>query len=70
MQTRRALEEWRRDYDTVRPHSDIDWLTPADYAAKFTSQPGQGTTHREGSAPWRVASITADLNRQTLVAPG
>lgn len=29
MQARLALEEWRRDYNTVRPHSGIDWLTPA-----------------------------------------
>jgi len=26
---RAALEEWRRDYNTVRPHSRIAWLTPA-----------------------------------------
>ena len=29
MQARLALEEWRRDYNTVRPHSRIGWLTPA-----------------------------------------
>ena len=51
MQARLALEEWRRDYNTMRPHSGIDWLTPADYAATFSSQPGQGATHRERSAP-------------------
>ena len=65
-----ALEEWRRDYNTVRPHSGIGWLTPADYAATFSPQPGQGAARHDGSAPWRVAPITADLNRQTLAAPG
>jgi putative transposase len=31
-QARAALEEWRRDYNNVRPHSRIGWLTPAAYA--------------------------------------
>jgi putative transposase len=31
-----ALENWRCDYNTDRPHSRIGWLTPADYAATFT----------------------------------
>ena len=69
-QARAALEEWRRDYNAVRPHSGIGWLTPDAYAAKFSSQPGQGATRSHGSAPWPVAPITANLNRQTLVAPG
>ena len=30
-QARTALVEWRRDYNTVRPHSSISWLTPAAY---------------------------------------
>ena len=51
MQARLALEEWRRDYNTVRPHSGIDWLTPADYAAKFSPQQGQGAPLLDGSAP-------------------
>src|SRR3974390_3155263 len=49
MQARLALEEWRRDYNAVRPHS---------------------RTGLVASAPWPVAPITPDLNRQTLVAPG
>lgn len=70
MQARRALEEWRRDYNTVRPHSRIGWLTPAAYAAKFSSQRACGAPLLNGSAPWPVAPITTDLNRQTLVTPG
>ena len=31
-----ALEGWRRDYNTDRPHSRLGWLTPAAYAATFT----------------------------------
>jgi hypothetical protein len=33
---RMALEGWRRDYNTDRPHSRLGWLTPAAYAATFT----------------------------------
>jgi putative transposase len=33
---RSALENWRCDYNTDRPHSRLRWLTPADYAATFT----------------------------------
>ena len=70
MQTRLALEEWRRDYNTVRPHSRIGWLAPAVYAAKFVPQRDQGTALVDGSAPWPVASTVHDDNRQTLVTTG
>ena len=33
---RLALEAWRRDYNTDRPHSRLGWQTPAGYAATFT----------------------------------
>ena len=29
------LEEWRQDYNDVRPHSALGWLTPAAFAKKF-----------------------------------
>lgn len=29
------LEEWRQDYNHVRPHSALGWLTPAAFAKKF-----------------------------------
>jgi putative transposase len=70
MQARLALEEWRRDYNTVRPHSRIGWLTPAAYAAQFSPQQGQGAALLDGSAPRPVAPTVHDGNRQTLVASG
>jgi putative transposase len=27
----RTIEAWRRDYNEVRPHSSLDWLTPSEY---------------------------------------
>ena len=37
MQARLALEEWRRDYNTVRPHSKLGGLTPAKMALTSSS---------------------------------
>jgi len=70
MHTRLVLEDWRRDYNTVRPHSRIGWLTPAVYSAQFSPQQGQGAALRDGSAPWPVAPTVLDSNRQTLVVLG
>lgn len=71
-QARTALEEWRRDYNTVRPHSRIGWLTPAAYAARFSTQQGQGAALTDGSAPWPVAAQEhmEKINRQTQVTVG
>ena len=70
-QARVALEEWRRDYNTVRPHSRIGWLTPAAYAEQFSMQRGQGAALTTGSAPWPLATDqTEEFNRQTLVPAG
>ena len=68
---RYVLEEWRRDYNTARPHSRIGWLPPAVYAAQFVPQRDQGAGPLNGHAPWPVAT-PADVgnNRQTLVATG
>jgi putative transposase len=70
-QARVALEEWRRDYNTVRPHSSIGWLTPAAYAGQISPQPGQGAALRHGSAPWPAALPVLDVNnRQTPAMAG
>ena len=70
-QARAELEDWRRDYNTVRPHSSIGWLTPAAYAAQFFVQRGQGAAVWGASAPWPLATDQTDqFNRQTLVATG
>jgi len=70
-QARPALEEWRRDYNNVRPHSRIGWLAPAVYAAKFEPQRGQGAGLFNGLAPWPVATPVHDVNNhQTPVATG
>ena len=70
MQARLALEDWRRDYNNVRPNSRIGWLAPAVYAANFSPQSGQGAALAEGSAPWPIAPTVQDGNCQTLSATG
>jgi putative transposase len=70
-QARALLEDWRRDYNGVRPHSGIGWLTPDAYAETFIEQRGQGAAVTAGSAPWPLATEQTDeFNRQTLVATG
>jgi putative transposase len=71
MQARQALEEWRCDYNLVRPHSSIGWLAPAFYASQISPPRGQGAALRNGSAPWSVdPSVYDATNRQTLAATG
>jgi putative transposase len=53
-----ALEEWRRDYNTERPHSALGNLTPIAYAARNASGPQQPGALRSttGFAPQAVAT--------------
>ena len=34
-QARLAMDAWRTDYNTLRPHSKLGWLTPTGYAARW-----------------------------------
>jgi transposase InsO family protein len=68
---RQALEEWRRDYHIVRPHSSIGWLAPTVDASQFSPPRGQGAALSNGSTPWPVAIPVDDAsNRQTLATTG
>ena len=37
VEARRIIEQWRTDYNTVRPHSSLDNKTPAEYAATLAA---------------------------------
>jgi putative transposase len=41
-QARRALAAWQLDYNTIRPHSGLGGLTPAEAAQRTARQPGSG----------------------------
>jgi putative transposase len=47
---RQIIEAWRMDYNTVRPHSSLGYLTPEEYAAAVAARPA--------STPAPVASLT------------
>jgi putative transposase len=55
-QARVALGCWRADYNDTRPHSQLGWKTPSEFA--FTCHPRRDLALRyaEGSAPAPVAS--------------
>ena len=66
--TRVALEAWRADYNTMRPHSGLGWMTPITYA---TARRSAALRSPDGSAP-RTAAITAQqgITCQTPVPAG
>jgi len=38
-QARHIIEAWRIDYNTVRPHSSLGYLTPEEFAASWRAAP-------------------------------
>jgi putative transposase len=41
-EARALLEEWRQDYNAVRPHSSLGYLTPQEYVASLAAKKLQG----------------------------
>ena len=60
-----GLERWRLDYNLVRPHSAIGYLTPCTYAAALNPQRAPALRHPESSAPMPVATVA--LTRNSLL---
>ena len=71
---RAALAEWRLDYNTVRPHSSIGNLSPADYAKlSVPASQRDGTLRSSGGfAPHPVAasSLLGSNGQPTLLIRG
>jgi len=64
LDARVTIEQWRRHYNEVRPHSSLAYLTPAEYKAKHHADPIDG-----GRSPVnRLAPHQEELNRR-LTAP-
>lgn len=67
---RAALRDWCDDYNRVRVHSSLDWLTPAAFAAKFGAQWAR-PLRVEGSAAWPIAPTNhTETNRQIQITTG
>jgi putative transposase len=57
---RAALDKWRQDYNTERPHSRLGWQTPTAYASTF--RPRGDLALRYRSAPDPLASVPPTTN--------
>lgn len=69
---RAALETWRRDYNTQRPHSRRAWLTPTAYASDLHPRRDLALRYAKGSAPDHDAPVTPtpNPNRQNELTIG
>ena len=55
---RQSFEAWRRDYNTVRPHSSLGYLTPEEYASGVSPQAGRATAvDQNGCVRTRSANL-------------
>ena len=41
---RMIIESWRKDYNTIRPHSSLGGLTPSEYVSKLSNNSSQNQT--------------------------
>ena len=68
-----AFSIWgSRDYNEIRPHSKLGWMTPGAYASSIGGEPGRGAALRQGSAPRPLATHHPEGSNQprTLGIPG
>jgi putative transposase len=55
---RRSIEAWRVDYNTVRPHSSLGYLTPVEYAASIAARPASPPTPVVSPTPaWAQTNV-------------
>jgi len=69
---RAKLADWRRDYNEVRPHSSLGYLTPAAYASALSGEDGRRAANPDHSARRPLASgeHQGSDKPRTLVMPG
>jgi putative transposase len=61
---RTQLEDWRRDFNEVRPHSSLGYLTPADYARALSGKNGRRAANPDHCAPGLGFRLSYDTNCQ------
>lgn len=59
-QAKAALVSWRADYNTSRPHSQIGWCMPAEFAATFQPRRALALRQISGSAPTPDMTVSKD----------
>ncbi|MGY2933020.1 hypothetical protein ACVWZ6_002622 [Bradyrhizobium sp. GM6.1] len=55
-QARFTLGSWRADYNDTRPHSQLGWRTPSEFAMTCHPRRDLALRYAEGSAPAPVAA--------------
>ncbi|MEP9374086.1 integrase core domain-containing protein, partial [Mesorhizobium sp. KR1-2] len=55
-QARAALNIWRTDYNGARPHSQLGWQTPDEFALTFHAPRALALRNAKGSAPTPAVS--------------
>lgn len=66
-----VIAAWATDYNTERPHSALDYQTPADYARVLTTAIARPAGRDESSARWAIAQpapIGVNTNRAPVAA--
>jgi len=61
-QARIALGCWRADYNGSRPHSQLGWKTPSEFAFSFLPRRDLTLRYAKGSAPAPVAPTAQQGN--------
>lgn len=64
MDARVSIEQWRRHYNQVRPHSSLEYLTPAEYKAKHLADPID-----DGRSPAMPARADQEEHDEPLTDP-
>ena len=57
-----ALMKWRQDYNENRPHSQLGWQTPGEFASTFTPRRSLALRKMESSAPTSAISDAYQRN--------
>jgi putative transposase len=68
-QARLALRYWRADYNDARPHSQLGWKTPSEFAASCNPRRDLALRYAESSAPAPAARMGTS-NRPDELRPG
>jgi putative transposase len=66
-EARRLIESWRIDYNTERPHSSLDYLTPEEFAARWRAAQAQMTS--PDATPWPATGRAAAVSGASASRP-
>jgi putative transposase len=69
---RASVASWRADYNHIRPHSRLGWMTPDEYAETFNPRRDLTLRSMASSAPAPVAHLAqmGNTNRPSLLQAG